>query len=124
METTGPIMTGKWAWLGAAIGATLLAYLVTDRLDSQSLAFMSGAVCGVAGSVPAASLFFWFQQRQNRSAPRTADVRERAPQVIVIPSVQQPSIAGAQSPFAAPPYERPQREFTIVGEEDGEDGIT
>jgi hypothetical protein len=101
-----------------------VAYLVADRLDSQSLAFISGAACGVAGSVPAAALFFWIHQQQNRSAPRTPDVREWAPQVIVIPSAQQPYIAGAQSPFAAPPFERPQREFTIVGEEDVEDGIT
>jgi len=117
-------MTGKWAWLGAAIAAMVLAYLVADRLDSQSLAFMSGAVCGVAGSVPAAALFFWFQQRLNLSAPRTPDVRERVPQVIMIPSAPRPFAAGAQSSYAVAPYERPEREFTIVGEEDGEDGTT
>ena len=117
-------MTGKWAWLGAAIAAMVLAYMVADRLDSQSLAFMSGAVCGVAGSVPAAALFFWFQQRQNHSLPRTPDVRERIPQVIMIPSAQQPITTGTQSPYAVPPYERPQREFMIVGEEDAEDGTT
>ena len=117
-------MTGKWPWLCAAVAAAILAWLVVDRMDSQSLAFMAGAVCGVGGSVPAAALFFWFHQRQNLPVPRAPDVRERAPQVIMIPPAQQPFATAAQAQYAVPSYERSQREFTIVGEEEGEDGIT
>lgn len=117
-------MTGKWAWLVAAGGAILLAWLVAERLDSQALAFAAGAVCGVAGSVPAAVLFFWLHQRNIQPPARPPVVPEPAPQVIMVPSAPQAFFPGVQTQYTVPPLERPQREFTIVGAEDEEDGIT
>jgi hypothetical protein len=115
-------MTGKWAGLAAGVGAILLAYLVVDRLDSQSLAFMSGVACGVVGSVPAVALCFWFYYRQKPEEARAPDARERLPQIIMIPAAQQPYVAQGQSTLAMPSREWPTREFTIVGEEGREDG--
>lgn len=113
-------MTSKWVWVGAAAVAAGIALLLVDRLDGQSLAFVAGAICGVAGSVPTAAVLFWFYQRQ-APPPRATEARERPPQVVMMPSVQQPFLAGTPASFTAPPFQRPQREFTIVGEQEGED---
>ena len=117
-------MTSKWAWIGAAAVAVGSAFLLVDRLDGQSLAFVAGAVCGVAGSAPTAAIFFWYHQR--KTPPRAAQAAERPPpQVAMMPPIQQQYLAGTPASYMPPPLQRPQREFTIVGEQEGEeDGTT
>ncbi len=111
-------MNGKWIVMAALAFGAALAALVVERLDSQALALLAGAACGVAASVPITAFVVWFSQRSKTSAQPEARKTPDTPQVIV---VQPPPHFGAPIYPSLPPAtgER-ERDFNIIGDDEEE----
>ena len=101
--------------IAAAAFAITLALLIGDRLSTEAMAVLAGAVCGVGAAIPTSLLILAVTQRVRRSEP-TPEPRPQftQPVVFALPQAQQP-------PTPAPPpatwEEAPiQRHFHVVGD--------
>ena len=113
--------------------AVALAVIVGNRLSSEAMAVVVGAVCGISASVPvslalviAASKNWGREETMPRDAPYGAgyDVgahRYAPPQILVVSAPPQaPSPYGFQNPYYLPPGAPDvgaPRDFKIIGDE-------
>lgn len=99
----------------AAFGITL-ALLVGDRLSTEAMAVLAGAVCGVGAAIPTSLLIIAVTQRVRQTettpAPRPQFTQ---PTMMMIPpmQIQQPTPAPPPATWGDAPI---QRHFTVVGE--------
>jgi hypothetical protein len=115
--------------VAAVAAAAMLAFVVIDRLDSQTIAVLVGASCGALAGVPLTAVAFWVQRRR-QSEPRESmpQWRERPPppQIIVVqppPAQAPPPVPGpGWQNYAQPSALRQPRRFNIIGEEEEDDG--
>ncbi len=120
-------MNVKCLWITAITAAIALAALVVNRLDNQSLALLTGAVCGIVAGVPLSFAIFWVTMRHQLTSTSTAFASPppaRAPQqpVIIVQSAPPPPHAPWQQSYPPlEPYTRPARDFNIIGEDEEDD---
>ena len=100
----------------AAVFAITLAVLIGDRLSTEAMGVLAGAVCGVGAAIPTSLLIIAVTQRVRHSQP-TPEPQPRftQPTVMMIPPMQ------IQPPAPTPPPatwgDAPiQRHFHVVGE--------
>jgi hypothetical protein len=116
-----------------------LAILTGQRLSDQAMAVIVGSVIGILSSVPMVALMLWMLIRRRDGAPNAATFshrdyssREEQPRMIIVqpqtygvPVAHYPQVGGA-APLDTSGWRRtrPDRDFTLVGEEefDNEDG--
>lgn len=94
-----------------------LAVVIGQRLSDQAMAVLSGAVCGVAASIPTSLLIIWVTRRRQEPHP-TQTMPGIYPPVVVVQPPPQAGIPNTYQPGYLAPYAPPaQREFTVVGGE-------
>ena len=124
----------RLAALAALAFSITLALFIGYRLNDQSLAVITGAVIGVVASMPMTAVVLWLtlrnrEPRHRGYAPPPAYAPREEPRMIVIqpqpytsqyaPMAASPYL-NAPMPLAAP-YQRPQRDFKIVGQGETDD---
>lgn len=99
----------------AAFGITL-ALLVGDRLSTEAMAVLAGAVCGVGAAIPTSLLIIAVTQRVRQTettpAPRPQFTQ---PTMMMIPpmQIQQPTPTPVPAAWETAPM---RRTFHVVGE--------
>lgn len=98
--------------IAAAAFAITLAVLIGDRLSTEAMGVLAGAVCGVGAAIPTSLLIIAVTTRRRQSETTQAPQPQYTPPIVTItPPVQIQS----QAPAAA--WDAPiQRHFTVVGE--------
>jgi len=100
--------------------AITLAIVVGNRLSEESLAVLSGAVCGVGAAIPTSLLILAVSRHRDKEDQQAGSYQQQQshngyPPVVVIspPNSQQHSSDWNQLP---PSFSSPgQRQFTVVG---------
>ena len=95
--------------------AVTLAVLIGDRLSTEAMAVLAGAICGVGAAIPTSLLILAVTQRVRQSETTQAPQPQVTPPVVfTVPPMQ------FQPPAPTPPpaiWKEPiQRHFTVVGE--------
>lgn len=101
---------------GFALFSITSAILIADRLSTEAMAVLAGAVCGVGAAIPTSLLIIAVTRRSSQPDPTPVPRPQYTqPTVMMIPPMQ------IQPPTPAPPpatWETApiQRRFTVVGE--------
>lgn len=116
----------------ATVTAIALTYNFGNRLSSQSIALVAGAVCGIAASIPVSLALFiaasrnWgraeaAREEPIRRTPRARRAPAQPPVVVISPSQVNPAPFSFQTnPFYLPQNMLPvgaPREFKVVGDD-------
>ena len=100
----------------AAAFATTLAVLIGNRLSTEAMAVLAGAVCGVGAAIPTSLLIIAVTQRVRQAEPTPAPRPQfTQPTVMMIPpmQIQQPPVAPPPATWGDAPI---ARHFTVVGD--------
>ncbi len=100
----------------AAAFAITLAVLIGDRLSTEAMAVLAGAVCGVGAAIPTSLLIIAVTQRIRQAEPTPAPRPQfTQPTMMMIPPmpIQQPPAAPPPATWKAAPI---GRHFTVVGD--------
>lgn len=104
--------------------AIALAVLISDRLSTEALAVLAGAVCGVGAAIPTSLLIIAATQRtrQTETTPAPQQPQYTSPIVMMPPPMQiQPAAPAPPATWRDTPI---RRHFTVVGGEMGQMGET
>ena len=107
--------------LFTATFAITLAVLIGDRLSTEAMAVLAGAVCGVSAAIPTSLLIIAVTQRLSAQAGVRQTETTQAPQTQYTPPIvmMTPPMQIQQPPPGPPPAtwgDAPrQRHFTVVG---------
>ena len=101
--------------IAATAFAITLAVLIGDRLSTEAMAVLAGAVCGVGAAIPTSLLILTVTQRARRQAEPTPAPRPQFTPVMMVPpmQIQQPTPAPPPATWENAPI---QRHFHVVGE--------
>ena len=109
-----------FAGLVAVAFAVTLALIVGNRLSTEALGVLAGAVCGVGAAIPTSLLIVAVTRGRSDSKPREASIAPSQrqgtyPPVVIINPGQDGQYRGYDQ---LPDLEHPrsERSFTIVGE--------
>ena len=118
---TGPKLLAGLLGVAFAVG---LAVVIGQRLSDQAVSVLAGAVCGVSASIPTSLLIVWAtrRRREERAAQPAPGVY---PPVVVVQSPPQTAGPASHQFGQLPPYvQNAPREFTVVGGQPEDAGIT
>lgn len=106
--------------MGFAFLAIVVAIVIGARLSDQAIAVLAGAVCGVGLAAPLMTALGVYigSTRSKRPSNDTAPPA----QVVVIPAPTQPTVGTPTYPSTAGPFAPAPRVFTIIGDDEPEDG--
>jgi len=103
--------------IGAIIAITFaitLAMLIGDRLSTEAMAVLAGAVCGVSAAIPTSLLIIAVTQRARQSEPTPAPRPQfTQPVVFALPQAQPPTPTPPPATWGQTPL---GRHFTVVGD--------
>ena len=114
---------GRLRLVAGVIGtvfAVVLAVVVGQRLDEQSISVLAGVVCGVAASIPTSLLIVWATRRKQEQYQHQSrqPVGQYPPVVVVQPPPQMGSSMPGQQGYLTPyGQQTAPRQFTVVGGE-------
>ena len=100
----------------AAAFAITLAVLIGDRLSTEAMAVLAGAMCGVGAAIPTSLLILAVTQRVRRSEPTPEPQPQFTPPIVMMTppmQIQQPTPAPQPAIWEDAPI---QRHFHVVGE--------
>ena len=124
----GQISLRQSGILGAVAFGVALAVIIGVRLEQAALAALVGVVCGVGASIPTSLLIVAvLRRRDTQEQKRTRSAEQqlaRQPQVVVVAPPAAPQLPQPASwPGAYVPDMSAQRQFSIIGEEETQDGM-
>lgn len=100
--------------IATAAFAITLAVLIGDRLSTEAMAVLAGAVCGVSAAIPTSLLIITVTQRHHAQTTPAPQQQFTRPVIFTVPPMP------IQPPTPPPPatWENvpAQRHFTIVGD--------
>lgn len=112
-----------WYIVGIALACIGLGagYAIVNRLSTDALAVLVGAICGIGASIPTTAIIVLYTRRERaQNRPPVYPPNPAYPPIIVQPPTWPGLVPG-------PPYNptrgttishEPQREFVVVGDEE------
>ncbi len=110
---------GMW---GAMAFGVALAVVIGARLEQAALAVLVGVVCGVGASIPTSLLIVTIMRRQDQRVheQRRRNTYQAQPPVVVVTPSNAPQLPQPMNWSAPAPA---QRQFTVIGEEEMNNGF-
>jgi len=106
----------------AAAFAVTLAVLIGDRLSTEAMAVLAGAVCGVGAAIPTSLLTIAVTRHTHQPEQQSQRPQFTQPVMFTVPPVQIQPPPPAPQPATWGDALRPSpRHFTVVGEMRGEE---